>query len=64
VAIPIELTPAQESRLRVQADRLGVLPEDLARLAVEDLLARPDAEFQEAAQRVLEKNRELYERLA
>jgi len=64
VAIPIELTPAQESRLRVEADRLGLPPEDLARLAVEDLLARPDAEFQEAAERVLEKNRELYERLS
>jgi len=64
VAIPIELTPAQESRLRVQANRLGIPPETLARLAVEDLLARPDTEFQEAAERVLEKNRELYKRLA
>lgn len=64
LAIPIELTPAQESRLRIEANRLDVPPEDLVRLAVEDLLARPDAEFQDAAERVLEKNRELYERLA
>ena len=64
VAIPIELTPAQESRLRIAANRLGIAPEVLARLAVEDLLARPDADFQDAADRVLEKNRELYDRLA
>ncbi len=64
VAIPIELSSAQESRLRVEADRLGISPEALARLAVEDLLARPDPEFHEAAEHVLEKNRELYERLA
>jgi len=64
VAIPIELTPAQESRLRIAANRLGIAPEVLARLAVEDLLARPDADFQDAAHRVLEKNRELYDRLA
>jgi len=64
VAIPIELTPSQESRLRMEADRLGVAPEVLARLAVEDLLAQPEAAFQEAARRVVEKNRELYDRLA
>ena len=64
MVIPIELTPAQETQLRQEAQRLGVPPEMLARLAVDDLLDRPQADFREAAQRVLDKNRELYERLA
>ena len=36
----------------------------LARAAVSDLVAAEDSEFSEAARRVLEKNRELYERLS
>ena len=62
--IPIDLTPAQETRLRKEAESLGVPPELLARMAVEDLLDGPHADFQEAARQVLDKNRELYERLA
>ena len=64
MAIPLDLTPAQEERLRNQAQRLGLTAEDLARLAVEDLLERPESEFSEAARYVLEKNRELYDRLS
>ena len=51
-------------RLREVASRLGVSPEDLARMSVEELLARPDEKFEEAARHVLEKNAELYRRLA
>jgi hypothetical protein len=61
--IPIDLTPAQEAQLRSVAQQLGVAPEALARLAVEDLLGRPQPDFEEASRRVLEKNRELYDRL-
>jgi len=64
MVIPIELTPALETRLRHEAQQLGIPPEMLARLAVEDLLERQQQDFREAAQRVLDKNRELYERLA
>jgi len=63
MAIPLDLTPAQEERLRNQAQRLGLTAEDLARLAVEDLLERPESEFSEAARYVIEKNRELDDRL-
>ena len=44
--------------------RLNVSVNDLAMAAVRDLIARPDEEFERAAARVLEKNRELYRRLA
>jgi hypothetical protein len=64
MVIPIELTPALETQLRDQAQQLGIAPEMLARLAVEDLLERQLPDFREAAKRVLDKNRELYERLA
>ena len=63
MAIPLDLTPAQEERLRNQAQQLGLSAEDLARLAVEDLLERPESEFSKAARYVIEKNRELYDRL-
>jgi hypothetical protein len=62
--VAIELPPAQAVQLETEAKRLGVPLEELARAAVTDLLAAPDASFQEAASRVLAKNRELYRRLA
>src|SRR5258705_608964 len=62
--LAIELPPAQADRLRAEAERLGLSPEDLARAALSDLLSTPDAEFQEATRRVLTKNQELYKRLA
>lgn len=60
----IELSPAQADRLRLEAERLGLKPEDLARAAITDLLASPGEEFKAAAERVLKKNEELYRRLA
>lgn len=62
--VAFELPPAQAERLRVEAARLGLSPEDLARAALTDLLATPDAEFETAAARVIAKNRDLYKRLA
>lgn len=62
--VAIELPPTQAAQLQSEAKRLGVPPEELARAAVTDLLATPDAAFQAAAARVLAKNRELYRRLA
>lgn len=62
--IAVELPQAQEEKLRDQAKRLGVLPEDLAKAAVVDLLNREADDFAAAAQYVIGKNRELYRRLA
>jgi hypothetical protein len=59
-----ELSPAQAEKLRHEAHRPGLAPKDLARAAVLDLLSTPDAEFRAAATRVLQKNQELYRRLA
>jgi hypothetical protein len=62
--LSIDLSPAQAERLRLEAERLGLTPEDLARAAIVDLLALPGADFNAAAERVLKKNEELYRRLA
>ena len=62
--LSIDLSPAQADRLRVEAERLGLTPEDLARAAITDLLAATGEDFSAAAKRVLKKNEELYRRLA
>jgi hypothetical protein len=62
--LDIDLTPAQAERLREEAERLKVTPEELARAAVTDLLSERDQDFRVVAERVLEKYRELYRRLA
>lgn len=62
--LSVELTPALEAQLAAVAARLNISVEDLAAAALRDLLTQREADFQAAASRVLEKNRELYRRLA
>ena len=62
--LAFELPPAQADRLQKEADRLGVAPDELARAALTDLLVTHDPEFEAAARRVRDRNRELYHRLA
>lgn len=63
-AITITLPDERLMALKEIATSLGVSPEELVRLSVEDLLARPDDAFRQAVDRVLQKNEELYKRLA
>jgi antitoxin FitA len=60
----LKLEDEKVAMLRQEAARLGLVPEDLAKAAVEDLLARPPSDFERAAKHILSKNRELYRRLA
>jgi hypothetical protein len=60
----IDLSPAQAERLRLEAERLGLKPEELAKAVIADLLASSGDDFKTAAERVLKKNEELYRRLA
>jgi hypothetical protein len=62
--LAIELPPAQADKLREEASRLGLSPEDYARAALTDLLGGSEVEFRAVADRVLRKNEELYKRLA
>ena len=62
--IAIDLSPAQSEQLEAIAASLGVPAEQLAQAAVTDLIDASAADFDDAASRVLEKNRELYRRLS
>jgi len=62
--ISLNLPPDAERRLAEVAKRLNVPLNDLASAAVRDLVAQPAPDFEAVAQRILEKNRELYGRLA
>jgi hypothetical protein len=51
-------------KLKEIAARLGVTPEELARVSLEELLSRPEDALQRAIIYLLTKNAELYRRLA
>jgi hypothetical protein len=62
--IAVELSPDEAELLANTAVRLGVRPEELARATLTDALGQDKDEFRKAAEHVLEKNRNLYQRLA
>jgi predicted transcriptional regulator len=62
--ITIQLPDEDLRRLQEVAARFQVTPEELARLGIEELLSRPDEAFRQAVQHTLQKNSELYRRLA
>ena len=64
MTLNLELDEQQVRRLQEAARRLNVSVNDLAKAAINELLAKPDDDFERAAARVLEKNAELYKRLA
>jgi hypothetical protein len=63
-SITIPLTDERAAQLRVWAEEAGLPPEEFLRRRVEQLLDRPDQQFQKAADHLLQKNAELYRRLA
>jgi antitoxin FitA len=52
------------SKLQEIARRYNITPEDLVRVTIDELIARPEEAFQQAADYVLNKNSDLYRRLA
>lgn len=62
--ITIPLSDESLARLRQLAQKEGVSAEELLRTHVEQFLEQPTQKFQRAATYVLNKNRELYRRLA
>jgi hypothetical protein len=51
-------------RLEVLGNREGLTVEQIVRLGINDFIGQPDDAFRSAAKRVMEKNAELYRRLA
>jgi hypothetical protein len=62
--ITISISDDGPRKLREKANYYQVAPEDLVRVSLEDLLDRPTEDFRQALEQVLDKNRELYQRLA
>jgi len=63
-AITVPLSDERLEQLREIARRVGVAPEELARAGLEDWLRQPHEDFVQGARYVLQKNAELYRRLA
>ncbi len=62
--ISIPLSDERVRKLNEISAEFGVTPEDLIRISIEELLVQPEQKFQQAVDYVLEKNAELYRRLA
>lgn len=62
--LTITLSEDRLVKLREIADRFNITPEDLARVGIEELLTRPEESFQAVVDYILNKNAELYRRLA
>lgn len=62
--ITITVPDTKWVQLQEKAACLGITLVDLVLLSIEEMLSRPDEEFRQAAEYVLQKNAELYRRLA
>jgi predicted transcriptional regulator len=62
--LTIQLSDETASRLEALADQLGISLEEIAQISIDDQLKRLGQEYEEAAEEVLSKNAELYQRLS
>ena len=62
--IIVEIDDNKAAILEDKAKKFGLLPEQFVSASIEVLISQPEPDFEEAMRKVLDKNRELYERLA
>ncbi len=62
--IIVEIDDSRAAILREKAKRFGLLPDQFVTASIEDLISRPEPDFEEAMRKVMDKNKELYKRLA
>ena len=62
--ITVTIPDTQLAQLKEKAARLGITLADLVLLSIEEILSRPDEEFHQVSEYVLQKNADLYRRLA
>ena len=62
--LELQLPEQTASKLQDAAERLSVSPEQLSILSIEEKLAHLEDEFRRLAEHVLQKNADLYRRLA
>ena len=62
--LEVNLPEPTATRLQEAAQQLGVSPENLLRISLEEKLARLDDSFRDAVDHVVTRNAELYKRLS
>jgi len=62
--ITISIPDDRLQKIKEMSSVFHISPEDLIRASIEDLITRPGEEFERIVEYVLEKNAELYKRLA
>ena len=62
--ITVQLDDTKADLLREKAKKFGLSPDQLVTASIEDLIAQPEPDFEEAVRKVLRKNKDLYKRLA
>jgi len=62
--ITVEIEDSKATILREKAQKFGLLPDQFVTASIEDIIGQPEPDFEAAMNRVLSKNKELYERLA
>ena len=62
--ITIALSDDRMVRMKEMTSRFRVMPEELVRVSIEELLTRPEADFDRAVDYVLAENAALYQRPA
>ena len=63
-SITIPIAADRLEQLQAVATRFGITAEELVRYSIEDILSQPDEALQAAVVYVLDKNADLYQRLA
>jgi len=61
--ITVEIEDSKATLLTEKAKKFGLLPDQLIAASIEDLIAQPEPDFEQAMLKVLSKNKELYARL-
>jgi hypothetical protein len=64
MSLIVRLEGELAERVEHRAQKLGVSPEELVNSTIRQALDRADTDFERAMYETLEKNRELYRRLA
>lgn len=64
VTITVTLSEDRLQNIQELARKFNIVPEELLRVSFEELVARPQDDFQKALEYVLETYKELYKRLA
>jgi hypothetical protein len=62
--ITVSISDDRMQKLRERASHYHIAPEELVRVSLDDLLARSEEDFRQAVEYVLNKNADLYQRLA